>query len=416
MNEAEFRDVLSQYLLPFFPGAKIKDGSGISHDHHQLVSRLNPCLIRIKPSVDAPYRISITRSQPFAGDQDAAVTEFKVMDSFAQLVSELPETVSTMHKADLLSATIRRVIAKSLCTRVSQENAVLAALDQLTIWATRLYEGRPISAAIGFVATPSRRGVKLDNIRHEDFCSVLSNGSDTMLVCDYDGKVKSYEALRRPRVAPSFAPYRLAAIANWARNGRIALALNRSGEILVFRDQQLIFVRRRGQWNFLAHKPALTQMRTPHNLKQRLAIYESALDASFARTGACIGIVTSSNVKAHWKQIATKNGDYLSPALSPKMRSLRAMVKGMNFGDLDRRFRQELLAIDGATLVSHTGKILAIGAILKIKGGSSGGGRLAAAQELSRLGLGIKVSQDGPICGYRGTFHNTGKSASFLLM
>jgi len=41
--------------------------------------------------------------------------------------------------------------------------------------------------------------------------------------------------------------------------------------------------------------------------------------------------------------------------------------------------------------------LLAVGAILKIPGGSSGGGRLAAAIELSKLGLGIKVSQDGGI-------------------
>ena len=41
------------------------------------------------------------------------------------------------------------------------------------------------------------------------------------------------------------------------------------------------------------------------------------------------------------------------------------------------------------------------GAILKIPGGSTSGGRLAAAKTLKDLGLGIKVSQDGGITGYR---------------
>jgi hypothetical protein len=417
MLKREFRSILEKHLLAFFPGAYIERGSVPSGAQHQLVSRVgNQLRIAIKSSADANYRLVITRSQRFAGDQDAAVTEFKVISSFAELFSQIPENITPKHRADLLSATIRRVIAKSLCTRVSQEEAVLTALDQLTIWATRLYEGRPISAAIGFVARPSTRDVHLEEIGQEDFCAVLSNGSDTMLVCDYDGKVKGYEALPRPRVAPSFAPYRLAPIAHWARSGRIAIALNRSGEILVFRDQQLIFVRRRGQWNFLAHQPALTQMRAPHDLKLRRAIYESALDASFARTGACIGIVTSSNIGGAWKRIATKKADYLLPATSPKAKSLRAMIGRKYFRALDRRFRQELLAIDGALLVSHRGSLLTVGAILKIKGGSSGGGRLAAAQELSRLGLGIKVSQDGPIRGYRGSLRSRGKEPSFLLM
>jgi hypothetical protein len=77
------------------------------------------------------------------------------------------------------------------------------------------------------------------------------------------------------------------------------------------------------------------------------------------------------------------------------------MIGCNKFQELDRRFRQELLAIDGATLIGHDGTVLAVGAILKIEGGSTGGGRLAAAQTLSQYGLGIKVSQDGPIQGFR---------------
>ena len=67
----------------------------------------------------------------------------------------------------------------------------------------------------------------------------------------------------------------------------------------------------------------------------------------------------------------------------------------------DRRLRQEILAIDGATILDHNGQILAAGAILKVPGGSSGGGRRAAAVALAALGVGIKVSADGGIEGFR---------------
>jgi hypothetical protein len=151
-------------------------------------------------------------------------------------------------------------------------------------------------------------------------------------------------------------------------------------------------------------------------MRLRKAIYESALDASFARTGAGIGVVAGGDSEKQWKRIATKSDDYLFPAKSNKAKALVAMIRRKRFNALDRRFRQELLAIDGATIISHQGVILAVGAILKIKGGSASGGRLAAAQELSRLGLGIKISQDGPIRGYRGTQRSRGKEPSFLLM
>ena len=82
------------------------------------------------------------------------------------------------------------------------------------------------------------------------------------------------------------------------------------------------------------------------------------------------------------------------------------------FQDLDRRLRQELVAIDGATLVDHKGTILAVGAILRIDGGSAGGGRLAAAIALSKLGVGIKVSQDGGIAG----FHDGSDHPKFSVM
>lgn len=59
--------------------------------------------------------------------------------------------------------------------------------------------------------------------------------------------------------------------------------------------------------------------------------------------------------------------------------------------------------MDGATLITTSGDILAAGAIVQVRPGSTGGGRTAAAKSLAPLGVGIKVSQDGPITAYSGT-------------
>jgi hypothetical protein len=50
--------------------------------------------------------------------------------------------------------------------------------------------------------------------------------------------------------------------------------------------------------------------------------------------------------------------------VSPKARLIRRIVGNSKFQQLDRRLRQELLAIDGATIIDHEGVVLAVGAIL----------------------------------------------------
>ena len=102
-------------------------------------------------------------------------------------------------------------------------------------------------------------------------------------------------------------------------------------------------------------------------------------------------------------EAAGGEGDRLAKSTSSKAMALRTATKGKRFQELDRRVRQELAAIDGAIILSRQGEIHSVGAILKISAAGAGGGRLAAAQALSGVGLGIKVSQDGGITGFRGS-------------
>jgi hypothetical protein len=56
-----------------------------------------------------------------------------------------------------------------------------------------------------------------------------------------------------------------------------------------------------------------------------------------------------------------------------------------------------LASIDGATLISTTGELLAYGAVVPSRPSGSEGARSSAAKELSRHGLVIKISADGPM-------------------
>jgi hypothetical protein len=99
--------------------------------------------------------------------------------------------------------------------------------------------------------------------------------------------------------------------------------------------------------------------------------------------------------------VVVNEDDYVKEEKSVKSRTIARMIEKKKFHQLDRRLRQELVAIDGATVLSHESEVLAVGSILKITEGSESGGRLAAAKALGDLGLGIKISQDGGIVGFR---------------
>jgi hypothetical protein len=410
MDKEQLRELAEGFLVPLISGAHLDAKCKESTKREALVALVDPCTIAFKAGKSDNYRLVLRRSQPFEKVTGGELAESNVLEAFVRVVQAMEHGLQSWYSADLRATFPRRVVAKALCSREQDEEPVLAAIDQLSAWAGQQYEGKPIPAAIGFVTRDHTGVAPFLDMCHETFSAVISNGLDTILTCNFGGEVVGHQALDPPITSPPFAPYRLAAISHWATNGRLALVLNRVGEILVFRDRQLCFTQRGGQWHFLTHEPVITQMGRPDDRNVRRAVYATSIDASFARTGACIGVVTS-NHASRWKRLISDE-DYLSPPKSIKAKVLASIVGTKKFHQLDRRLRQELVAIDGATVIDHMGTVLAAGAIVQVPGGSSGGGRLAAAKALSGLGLGIKVSQDGAITG----FHDGNDGPKFMVM
>lgn len=401
MDELLLREISEKYLLPFFSGAKIEDDPAESNSRDKKVSFINPQVIGFKVNKQDSYRLQFRRDQPFAQKDDPTREKF-VIEAFVEVLGDMEDALASKLKDDLLSTFQRRVAARAVADKKS-ERAVLAVVDQLAKWATRLYEGVPISSAIGISLDKDKdQNLTLDDIASNDFGAVLSNGFDTLLEFDQNLEFLKHHVLPyRPDVKVHYCPWRYTAIAQWTveLSERIAVVLNRLGEILIFRQGQLLFARRGGVWHFLTHEPVIRQMTIPKGEDIRKAIYETALDASFARTGACIGVIGYESAGKFGEFIAAT--DLLDVASSIKSKAIKHIVGDRKFHQLDRTLRQELVAIDGSTVIDHTGKIIAVGAILKLGSGSTSGGRTAAAKQLGALGLGVKVSQDGGIFGFR---------------
>ena len=165
-----------------------------------------------------------------------------------------------------------------------------------------------------------------------------------------------------------------------------------------------------------------------YSLKE--AIYLSSLDVAFARTGGCLCCLRKENEEAALKHIDIKDIliedfyykklaqsydlfdivesddinentiEYSTALTTPdyiKVNTLRKMIGGKKFHELDRKFREELLGIDGATIIDHEGNIIAVGAIVQIDAGSNAGGRLAATRTLAKYGVALKISMDSTI-------------------
>ena len=95
--------------------------------------------------------------------------------------------------------------------------------------------------------------------------------------------------------------------------------------------------------------------------------------------------------------------------------NLRSVINGRRFFELSRKLRQELLSIDGATVINNEGEIIAVGAIILIESGGFSGGRLAASKTLAKYGVSIKISADGQIQGYKMDRHKLRSVPVFML-
>lgn len=389
MDKDIFRDLLTVHMLPMLAGTDL-GATRRSSPTHALVAYEHPCALLMKPSADANYRIQLVRSQPFSPEEKELVT------FFIEEISTMASQATSNYHRDLMTAVPRRVISKFLPGNRGRRTLERAVQDFETL-ASQTYEGRPVVAALGMTGSMGHGPITLEELWLEDFSRVLSNGFDSMYLCGSDGRVFRVAYLPSPS-SVAFAPHRLGSVAQWCdKPQRVALVLNRNGEVLVFRDERLQFAKRRGAWRYYAHDSVVQRLGVG-NATLRRAVYESCLDVSFARAGGCIAVLTQIGFSHVGKVLATK--DLLTDGAQTRTKLLQHTVK-KKFQQLDRRLRQELLSLDGATVLKHTGEVVAAGAIVRVPSGSTGGGRKAAAVQLSKLGLAIKVSADGPITGFR---------------
>lgn len=392
MNALWFLEALRGILKPMFPGLEIPLPQRIDRSHPANGGNENS-----KNCVNFEFQewqFRLTRSEEFSE------FEAKFIYNTALIVSSFEKFDDRDFVRKATEGTISEVVARTLSQKASKKEIIAKILGTLQKWRSETYEGSRISAA--FVVEDRESVITdltFDKIVDEDFSKVISNGYDTILAFDQEGQFSRYRTTGNPDSKNWGCPFRYTPLARLtARSQSVCLSLNRHGEILVFKDGVLLMALRRGNWVFFDHN--ILKQKIAFQLKYfqealREQIYATVLDVSFARCGGCIGYVSKGNSMAALSAI--EDEDHISARSRKAKSKLLALLPDLNFGLFDRRLRQELAGIDGAMIIGATGILKTAGAIISYPKGSSGGGRTAAAAEISKYGVGFKISADGKI-------------------
>lgn len=435
MTKEQFINLTKNVILPLFTGAQIV-GEEISSGRDSEVAQGANGAMLLKPNKQDEYRLIIKRNQPFK-NKDISLVKFIMTE--LMLVDEY-EAFDGAYKKNLQSLAIEKAICKSLSEESS--DVLLELIEELTKWAERTYEGRNLT--FGIVVNEqveSRSGLHFTDFIANDFMALLSDGKLSTLELDKNGNFVGYSILERLRAIPTICPQSNINFAKFCNENKIGVTLYENGDMLLFKNYALQFARRRGVWNSYDHEAMIDLLsnKTNHTMKEiRKSIYITALDVSFTRDGGCIvylnkddqGLVMNhidmDDILSEKHYILKKEleraeqeklynlfnknyidtvfnltySQYLDENNCLKAKTLRKIINGRKFHELNRKLRQELVGMDGATIVDYDGTIVAIGAIIKIEAGSTGGGRLAATKTLSRYGVSIKISTDGVMQGF----------------
>ncbi len=449
MEKQQFIEFLQANVLSIFTGSEIV-GEEPSTSRDGLVALGAGGSLLVKFNKEDEERIVIKRLQPFKN--------FEV-----SLVRSIVTELLNIYNGDFGNKTYfpvlqNHVIEKSICKSLSVNSyqTCLKIVSEMTKWCNRTYEGQ--RALFGFlicnVKAPKNvnPNLHISKILNENFGAVLADGVSTCLKLSSDGYLLNYLSVPDAKDQNLSAPQEYIDMANLCTGSRVGIALSKTGDVLLFHQKNLVFAKKCGVWSRYSHEEIINRIAdntSEQSAETRRAIYLSALDVSYARTGGCVvhldegeevnvlrhidisdlliekyynakfeqnyNALVSANVPEEMlpkKEVFT---EFVTKSKSTKTANIINMINGRRFSELGRKLRQELLSVDGATIINHDGEVMAVGAIILIEGGGFSGGRLAASKTLSRYGVALKISADGQIQGFRLDKHSKKSVPIFML-
>lgn len=437
MEKEKFVRYVKDLILPLFTGSEII-GEETSSNRDSEVALGASGTVLIKGTKLDEYRLILKRSQVFK------LSDVVLLRSIIKEIQEINEL--NLHDKTYETRMLQTAIEKAICYSLTETagETLLNIIMELSNSSNRTYEGRKLDFGIivnDFQSSENQTAnTHYTNLFKSDFFALISDGLESAVEFDKDGYLIGYVPLDKVRNYPTVAPIEYTNIARVCNERKIGLVLTNNGEILIFKNRSLVYAKKRGNWESFFHEEIINLLASTTNrtLKEiRRSLYLTALDSSFAGTGACLvclnkertelaldridinDIITSEHFEIK-KQLVNEDARklynidqsnttidddvvfsaYINNNKNIKSENINRLVAGKKFQEVNRKLRQEIAGIDGATIIDWDGTIIAVGAIIKIEAGSTGGGRLAATKTLAKYGVALKVSTDGTIQGF----------------
>lgn len=400
-----FRSMLKSYILPLFHSARIegpfatsknREGDGPVQSSKSIVLHMS----------EQPYVLfHLSRDVPFTVQEKALLRD--VMEN----IEIQGATMVRWNHASLCN-----IIERAIARQISPEHAdtILQVLQVYAQWAAETYEGRRITHTVGICCNMKQDDApSFYELRNNAVLKVLGTAPESILTLDRTGAVTGIETISAKQInyrknKEVLAPVDMADLALWTNSSsRIAFRLLSNGEVLIFRDKQLAYAKRRSFWRSFPHRSVMYEhFSVPYATEEenaKRAVYLTALDLAFSGKGGCLGILQTPEPKRDAYKLINENMLFTTEHPTNTVRLLSGIAGSLKFHEMSRRVRVGFCSLDGATLIDAQGTILAAGAILRTNGNPlQGGGRSAAAQTLAGYGFGIKISDDGFIEIHRG--------------
>lgn len=328
-------------------------------------------------------------------------------------------------------------------------------------WSEKTYEGHNVCFGFLINPGAKASQIKSDAYDHflefigEEYSAVFTDGITSVVEIDKECNfIKYHSILHQEKLMPDNyddvrLPIRFAPIIYQnVKEDKVGVFLLTNGDIIIAQKQKISFVRRNGRWLNFSSKAFYDIIKDYAKVDSSMGkllsgIYCSCLDISFAHSGGLIAVVDEENKE--WKNDllskkpivsvvdmicdddvsmfpktledfyekekqriqnlrnvskTVKNGllKDLKKRITKKRYLIEILRNDRQFLNIDRKLRADLSGLDGAIILNKEGKIIACGAIIANKAGSSGGGRGSAARTLSKYGgFAIKISTDGYI-------------------
>lgn len=367
----------------------------------------------------------IERRQVSAGNNDSGNTldkrEYDICKRIVLRASEVVRGgVASANPASIKAisdAFDEYVVAQHLEEHHKLKMPISLVFDALRTLSEQSYENK--SLTFGCLLDPNRPGGQLNARFPKDFLAskkykALSDGFRTSYYVCTNGQIHDFVDLenfsKTPLTGKHHYPDWAEPMARASRKGKCGVALSRQGDILVFDEGSLRFTYRFGRWQYWNHAYLINLLRrkarvqkVPRNILGDVvgAIYRAALDVSFRRSGGLFVILRR---QTDLPKIV-RRGDAISDGKRTQAdREFDEVLRNKKIQSLARSVIVELASLDGAVVLSNSGKILAYGAVLQPKKAGrlrgTEGSRTKAAIGASNYGLVTKISADGDIAIY----------------